>query len=55
MELTLAEINELRWAIFNRTSPSKSEASKTLDKWATKLTLKVRELQPSPVQTINVD
>ena len=54
MNLTEAEVNELRFALNNLNSPSKSEALEIVESWKAKLAAVVREMNPQASPTVNV-
>ncbi len=55
MNLTEAEVNELRFILANINSPSKDEARELANVWQGKLAKALRAMHPSPVQTLNVN
>jgi len=55
LTLSESEVNELRFMLANLESPSRAEAMSVVADWRTKLTAAMRQMHPSPVQTINAD
>ena len=55
MNLTEAEVNELRFALNNLNSPSKSEALEIVEDWKAKLAAVVRKMNPQASPTVNVN
>ena len=55
LTLTEAEMNQIRFALFNLNSPSKAQAAEIIEDWKLKLNRASNLMHPVPCPTTNVN